>query len=120
MASDAMPRHRLNSYLRTYRLKAALSQSELGELLGLGGTAVCNYEIEFRSVSAKTLIASEVLFGVPAAELFPKLYRDVEKGIATRTRMLAERLEERDDPVAKKKFNFVSGICKRLSSLPGI
>jgi transcriptional regulator with XRE-family HTH domain len=111
-----MPRRRLNSYLRTYRLKAALSQSELGELLDIGSTAICNYEAESRPISAKTLIASEIIFGVPAATLFPQLFDDIEEELALRALKMAERLQYRKDSSSRKKLKLFLGIPSRLRS----
>lgn len=111
-----MPRHRLNSYLKTNRLKAALSQRELGELLGLGDTAVSNYETEFRSVPARVLVASEIIFGVGAAELFPALYEVAREDLAARALKLAKRLEGREDPASRKKLKALSGVTGQVCS----
>ena len=111
-----MPRRRLNSYLKTNRLKAALSQRELGELLGLGDTAISNYEVEYRPVSAKVLIASEIIFGVTAAELFPVLYGAERESLRKRATKLVERLEGREDPASRKKLKVLAGIPEGLRS----
>lgn len=109
-----MPRRRLNSYLKTNRLKAAFSQRELGELLGLGDTTVSNYETEFRSLPARVLVASEIIFGVGAADLFPALYEAARDDLAARARKLAKRLEGREDRASKKKLKALSGVTGRV------
>ena len=109
-----MPRTRPNSYLRTYRLKAALSQPELASLIGVSADAISKYELGRRAVSAKLLIGSAVIFGVRADELFPALYDAVESDLAIRALKLHERLEGREDRASRKKRKLIAGIPGRL------
>lgn len=109
-----MPRRRPNSYLKTNRLKAALSQAELGKLLGFTADAVSKYELEQRGISAKVLIATEIIFGASAADLFPALYEAVEEELGPRALSLHGALAGREDPASKKKRALIEAIPARL------
>lgn len=76
--------------LRPYRKAAALSQRDLGLLLGLTSqSSVSEYEAALKRPSLATVIASEILFGVPARELFPALYEEVRRDLETRAKDLS-------------------------------
>jgi transcriptional regulator with XRE-family HTH domain len=109
-----MPRTRLHSYLRTERLASALTQAELGELLGLTKDAVSKYERGARPVSVKLLIASSIVFGKSPAELFPAVYDEIEDELAINALNLNDRFEHLEDPASRKKFDLVSGVPGRL------
>jgi transcriptional regulator with XRE-family HTH domain len=109
-----MFRTRHTSYLRRHRLKAALTLCELAGLLGVSTGAVWNYEAGEREVPAELLIASEVIFGVSAATIFPALYNSVNEDLAARARELHDRLEKRGDAMALKKLALISSIPDRL------
>jgi transcriptional regulator with XRE-family HTH domain len=113
-----MPRTRLDTYLRTHRLKAALSQAELGELLGVSKYTISKYELGRRPVSAKILVASAIIFGVNPAELFPALHDAVEEDLAIRAVALHDRLEGCEDAASRKKRSLIEGIPSRLRPDP--
>lgn len=109
-----MTRRYRQTYLKAYRRKAALSQSELGELLGISSHAVGKYEAGKRLVPATVLIASEIIFGTSAASIFPALYNSVEEDLAIRALGLYDRLASSTDPLSAKKLKIISGIPGRL------
>ena len=83
----------LPNHLRSHRKRIALSQSEVAFLMGAhGGAKVCRYERFARNPSLETALAFEVLLQKPARELFPGLYRKIEKEIAARTKILIHRM----------------------------
>ena len=84
---------RLSNYLKSYRMRAGLSQDELAFLLGLsGGPKVSRYERGRRIPTLKTLLAYERVLGVPTRELFTGLNEQVDRETRSRARMLATRL----------------------------
>ena len=75
--------------LRPYRKAAALSQRDLGRLLGLASqSSVSEYEAALKRPSLATLVASEILFGVPAKDLFPALYEEIRQDLVARAKDL--------------------------------
>lgn len=92
-----MAQKKLQNYLRTYRKRSGLSQSELVYLLGCKSTSksqVYRYEC-FRNIpSLKTALEYEAVLGVPVAELFAGMYQQAEKAAAKRARALMRRLEK--------------------------
>lgn len=66
-------------YLRTYRKRSGLTQSEVARLLGLeSGQLVSRYERLDRNPSLETVLGCQVLFDVLPHELYPGLYQKVE------------------------------------------
>lgn len=105
---------KLPNYLRTHRKRWALTQDELGLLLGLAGQSmVSQYELHARRPSTDIFIASEVVFGVPPRELFPKAYGEVEDAVMRRAKLLYERLEARTDLPAELKLGLLSEMIRR-------
>jgi transcriptional regulator with XRE-family HTH domain len=102
------------NYLRTHRLRAALSQAELSALLGVAENTLSRYELGYRPIPAEIIIASETIFGVSGAALFPALYNGVEEDLAIRALALHDRLAGRTDARSLKKLALISGIPNRL------
>src|SRR5258707_485568 len=98
-----MDRHRLRTYLRALRLQSGLSQLELAALVGVHCDSISDYERERRAIPAKLIIAGEILFGLPAAELFPAFYKDVEDQISANALALYDTLLGKEDEVSAKK-----------------
>ena len=97
-----------------------MTQAELGELLGTTKDAVSKMERGERPVSVQVLIATSIIFGVSAAELFPALYDAVEEDLAIRALHFSARFEGFEDPASKKKFDLVSGIPNRLQDATNV
>src|SRR5437879_3691560 len=85
---------RLDNYLRTYRKRAALSQQEMAFLLGCRDGQVSRYERRLRYPNLKTLLAYEVIFGIPARDLFAGIFEKVEKITTRRAQLLAQKLDK--------------------------
>src|SRR6266699_6662617 len=82
----------LPNYLRANRKRLALSQDEVAFLLGAhSGTKVCRYERFVREPSLETALAYEAIFKTSVSELFGGLYQKVEREVAERAKILAER-----------------------------
>jgi transcriptional regulator with XRE-family HTH domain len=88
--------HRITSYLRTHRKRGGLTQDEMAFLLGShSGTKISRFEHLARHPNLETALACQVVFGVPAHELFPGIYAEVEKIVIERARLLSEELKAR-------------------------
>lgn len=102
-----MAAQRLRNYLRTHRKRIGLTQDEMTFLLGCqSGAKVSRYERFARQPSLHTVFVYEVLFGVPARELFAGEFQKAERLAKGRLRFLILRLERKGqaDPVAAKKL----------------
>lgn len=116
---------RVHCYLRKERRKWALTQKELAFLLERTSSAhMSRLEQCKRLPSARILIACEVLFGIPARKLFPKLYADIEESVLARAATLYETLEGDFGRVAVKKKELLSALLKRaitrLNEIEGV
>lgn len=79
-------------YLRSYRKRTGLTQSDVASLLGLDtGESVSKYERLARRPTLETAFALQHVFNVPADELFPGLYREVEQGVRDRARRILKK-----------------------------
>ena len=105
----------LSNYLRTYRKRSGLSQAELGLLLGgRDRSKVSRYERTARLPNLDTVFAYEVIFGVPARELFAGLYSEVEVRIYEQATLLSEKLAEAPStPDVRHKREVVQQIISR-------
>lgn len=70
------------SRLREVRKKRGLTQTELGELIGVGKSAICCYEKETRNPTLEAVIEMIQVFGVSADYLLgvDHLAKTVDKG----------------------------------------
>ena len=81
-------------HLRGYRKRAALSQQELGELLGYStDTIVSRYENRVRSVTLENALRFEAVFQAPVSELFSDHYAKVELAVINRARAMHAAIE---------------------------
>jgi hypothetical protein len=58
------------------------------------GAKVSRYEQFSRQANIRTVFAYEVIFRVPASDLFPGVYQKVEKATRARARLLARKLAD--------------------------
>ncbi len=103
------------SYLRTHRKKWGLTLAELGQFLGLSESGVSKYENLARDPGRDTLIAAELVFGVPARKLFPGLYAPIEREMLARVAALAEALQDDGSKEAAAKRELLEQIAVRLA-----
>ena len=97
---------KLKNYLRTYRKRAGLSQVEMAYLLGCrSGAKVSRYERFARQPSLQAVFAYEVVFGVPARELFGGVFQQVEGATLRRAQSLVRKLKAtKPDSIAARKL----------------
>jgi transcriptional regulator with XRE-family HTH domain len=87
--------HKLDNYLRTHRKRAGLTQDETAFLLGCrSGAKVSRYERFRRQPSLQTIFAYEVIFGIPARELFAGISEEIERETLRRVRKLLKKLRK--------------------------
>ena len=104
----------LRTYLRARRREWGLSQDDLADLVGTNGSVISDYEREIHPISARLLIAAELIFGISGADLFPALYRQVEEDVCASAAGLYASLEGKDDPQSQKKRKLISQIPDRV------
>lgn len=109
-----MSRTPSKNYLRKYRLRAALSQWEVSALLGISKNALSRYELGLRVPPAEVVIASEIVFGVKAATIFPALHNGLGEELPLRALALRDRLTDRTDAATLKKLAVINGIPDRV------
>jgi transcriptional regulator with XRE-family HTH domain len=86
---------KLRNYLRTYRRRSGLTQSEVAFLLGCkDGTIVSRYERGAREPRVKTLLTFEVVLATTSRNLFAGIYQKAEAKVARRAKLLARRLRK--------------------------
>ncbi len=84
---------KLPNYLRTYRKRAGLSQRDLAFLLGVRARGpVSEMEKRRRMPLLRTALALEVIFGIPAGELFAGMRESTASDIDARVDKLAAQL----------------------------
>jgi transcriptional regulator with XRE-family HTH domain len=94
-------KHSVN-YLRSYHLRWGLSQGELANLLGWSSPEVISrIEKKQRPPTLKLVIGCFILFGTPAAELFPDISARVESDVMTCVWEFYEKIQ--GDPSRKTK-----------------
>jgi transcriptional regulator with XRE-family HTH domain len=90
------------NYLRSYRLRWGLSQGELANLLGCKTAGVISrIEKKLRSPTLRIVIGCFVLFGTPAADVFPDISDAVETNVMEHVWELYEKVQ--GDPSGKTK-----------------
>ncbi len=99
------------SYVRAYRKRSALSQRELGDLMGnLSKDAVRLLEQGRQRPNLEHALALEIVFGVPARTMFPDLFERIEEGVMVRAKRLYEALEAKSDETSARKREALEAI----------
>ena len=111
---------RLPNYLRASRKRLALSQHEAAFLAGLyRGSSVSRYEESDREPTLEKALALEVIFKQPMKELFPDLYREVERDVLARAKTLIYKTDrERPGRAIARKRQALLGIVNPESANP--
>lgn len=90
MAAGELP-----NYIRTYRKRAFLTQSEVAFLLGAKSSAGVSRHERFKQIpDLETLLAYEVLFRAPVRNLFKGTHAQVEGKLRKRVRLLIQKLTD--------------------------
>lgn len=84
----------LKSYLKAHRKLCGFTQAEVAYLLGLeSAQAISKLESLRQMPSIETAFAAEILFDVPARDLFAGVFADVRENTEKRAYLLARKLE---------------------------
>jgi transcriptional regulator with XRE-family HTH domain len=103
------------NYLRSYRLRWGLSQGELANLLGCKTAGVISrIEKKLRSPTLKIVIGCLVLFGTPAAEVFPDISGTVEADVMEKVWELYEKMQGDPSRKTKKKIELLESVIERV------
>ena len=107
-------------YVRRYRLKSALTQREMAQLLGCQSSAtVCQYEANKREPDLRTAFAFRAVFGLAVEELFPELYREVKQQVLIRADQLSNNLSDANtSPALSHKREAVQAILAKTDDQP--
>ncbi len=102
------------NYLRSYRLRWGLSQGELAKLLGWKRAEVISrIEKKIRPPTLKLVIACFILFGTPAAELFPDISASIEIDVMARVWEMYESIQGDPSRKTKKKIELFEAAIER-------
>jgi len=111
--AKAIMSQQLPNYLRTYRKRAALTQTDVAFLMGCAsGTKVSRHERYMREPSVENVLAYQAIFQASPRKFLAGSYAKVEKEIACRSRTLIRRLEtDPDNPVCVRKLETLKRIA---------
>lgn len=106
--------HATFNYVRTYRLRHALTRRELALLIGQrSATAISRFESGQRVPRLRSALALQVIFGPMPHDIFPGIYEDVEEDVMRRALQLREQLEGRTDRRSSAKLELLDAIPAR-------
>jgi transcriptional regulator with XRE-family HTH domain len=110
----------LSNYLRTYRKRSGLSQREVAFVLGCTSEAkVSRYEHGERLPSLESLFALEVIYGIPARELYAGVFDRIQRHTLKRINRLAERIQrDAEDRRHNRKLALLLGALGKEPNLP--
>ena len=102
------------NYLRSYRLRWGLSQGELANLLGCKTAGVISrIEKKLRAPTLRIVIGCFVLFGTPAAEVFPDISGTVETDVMEQVWALYEKVQGDPSRKTKAKIELLESVIER-------
>jgi transcriptional regulator with XRE-family HTH domain len=102
------------NYLRSYRLRWGLSQGELANLLGCKTAGVISrIEKMLRPPTLKIMIGCFVIFGTPAAEMFPDISATFETEIMKQVWELYEKIQGDPSRKTKKKIELLESVIEQ-------
>ena len=111
-----MSAKQLSNYLRTFRKRSGLSQKEVAILLGsLCGSKVSHYESAKRIPNLETVFAYEVIFSVPASQLFSGIFHEVKNEVENQAIRLLHNWKT--VPVPEHKTVLIHSIFKNTDYL---
>jgi DNA-binding XRE family transcriptional regulator len=96
-----------------HRKTWALTQRDLAYLFGVSDKHVMHVERSARLPALDFAFACDVLFGIPARDLFPKLYDNVEEKVVTNLVNLRDRVGSPANPKAAKKLELFERALNR-------
>src|SRR6185437_3014891 len=106
--------NKISSYLRTYRRRSGLTQSEVAFLLGArDGAKVSRYERLSRRPNLQTALGLQAIFGLATKEILPRLFMAVDRRVLARANLLSRRLRQLPDSRrTRRKLAFLSELTR--------
>jgi transcriptional regulator with XRE-family HTH domain len=102
------------NYLRSYRLRWSLSQSELASLLGWERSEIISrIEKKKRYPTLRLVMACFILFGTPAAELFPDIAASVETDVMGRIWEFYQKIQGDSSKKTRVKIELLEDAIER-------
>jgi len=102
----------LDNYIRMYRERVGLSQAELSLLIAVEQRAsVSRYEQGLRFPNLETLLALEVVLGMPIGDLFAGVAESVRENVSTRAKALLEDAGDEPTKETVRKLEFLSKLA---------
>jgi DNA-binding XRE family transcriptional regulator len=105
-------------YLITHRKKWALTQGELGLLLGLSRSTISTYERHLALPSFQVALRLEVTFGKTAGHLFPVLYDENEEAVMAAAVAIRNALDGKHDKTSERKRALLDDMMRRATETP--
>lgn len=105
---------KLDSYLRTYRLKSGLTQKDLGFVFSLNsGSPISQIEKQHKLPSTKVLLAYCSLFDAKPEELLPGLILEIDTVVLKRALVLIKQIEKRKQSgLTIQRIQFLEDFCE--------
>jgi transcriptional regulator with XRE-family HTH domain len=109
----------LKTYLRTFRRRWGLTQTELAFLIGVkSNTLVSRFEELKRTPNLAVAFACAIIFDVSPVELFPGLFDDAQDAVYLRANELYEELQGSSAKATRAKLDFLEGVLSRSVRRP--
>ena len=109
------------NHVRTFRQRNALSEGDLGFLIGRSQSTVSSTELGDSVPNLDAALALQVLFHLPPKELFPAYYEKVEERVMRQTAMLIDALERELDRKSDRrllaKLEFLEGLASGANDI---
>lgn len=107
--------------LEVHRASLALTQSDVGTLLGLTDDTIGGYERAERLPSLHSAFALEIVLGRSLPQLFPDTYRAVAEALVRPAQSFSIRIKGEEGPAADKRLKFILDLGDRLARIaPGV
>lgn len=111
-----MTRHKLDNYLRTHRRRACFSQRDVAFLLGREDEmSVSRYEHGAHRPNLETILAFQVIFGIPLDDLFAGISEAAEREVRRRARKLLKMFEA--EPRTRRTQRKIDAL-RRIADVP--
>lgn len=102
-----------HTYVRRNRLRWALSQGELADLLGVSQSIISRCETPSYRPDAHVALGLQVIFGHSPRALFPGLYSTVENTVMANAAALDRSLGRKQDHASQVKRRLLIGMAHR-------
>ncbi|HEX8300276.1 hypothetical protein [Sphingomonas sp.] len=104
--------------IRFYRIRSALTQDELVDLLDLSQSTLSEMELLAETTRLETALALQVVFGMQPRHMFAALYAKIETAVMARAAELDEKLRHKTDAKSQRKLRTLSAMVKRATTQP--